>query len=171
MMRLACALLLIAVFAGCNARNTGSIESQSLTAVRASAIEDGVRAFTATVAHDVTQQGPLAWNKHFENSPAFFMAVNGQLAFPSGAAAKAGIQSVALTIKHIQLKWGDDLRVDPLTPELAVVAAPWHETLTDAAGHTVEATGFFTGLAEYRDGRWQFRNAHWSSPVSPSTAK
>jgi hypothetical protein len=171
MMRLIYALSLIAIFAGCNARNTGSIEFQPLTPARASAIEDGVRAFAATVAHDVTQEGPLAWNKHFENSPAFFMAVNGQMAFPNGAAAKTGIQSAALTIKHIQLKWGDDLRVDPLTPELAIVAAPWREIQIDAAGHTVEETGFFTGLAEYRDGRWQFRNAHWSSPVSPSPAK
>src|SRR4029077_7856909 len=23
-------------------------------------------------------------------------------------------------------KWGEDLRVDPLTPDLAVLAAPWH---------------------------------------------
>jgi len=124
----------------------------------------------ATVAHDVTQEGPLAWSKHFESSPAFFMAVNGQMAFPSGAAAKAGIQNVALTLKHIDLKWGDDLRVDPLTPELAVVATPWHEIKTDAAGQTIEDGGFFTGLAEFRDGRWQFRDAHWSSPVTPPAA-
>jgi hypothetical protein len=49
------------------------------------------------------------------------MAVNGQIAFPSGAAAKQGMPEVAQLIKHIDLKWGDDLRVDPLSPQLAVV--------------------------------------------------
>ena len=131
-------------------------------------IVEGLRTFTATVAHDITQEGPLAWSKFFEDNPAFFMAVNGQMAFPSGAAAKSGIQNVALALKHIELKWGDDLRIDPLTPELAVVAAPWHEIQIDSAGHRVEETGFFTGLAELRDGRWQFRNVHWSSPMFPS---
>jgi hypothetical protein len=166
--RLAWVLLLIIACASCKTRDTGS--SESLTPARAAAVEQGVRAFMAMVAHDVTQEGPLAWSKHFESSPAFFMAVNGQMAFPSGAAAKEGIQNVALTLKHIDLKWGDDLRVDPLTPELAVVATPWHEIKTDAAGQITEDGGFFMGLAEYRDGRWQLRDAHWSSPVAPSPA-
>lgn len=90
------------------------------------------------------------------------------MAFPSGAAANEAIPSVAQTIKQIELKCGDDPRVDALTPELAVVAAPWHEVQTDAGGHTVEESGFFTGMAEYRNRRWVFRNAHWSSPVAPS---
>jgi hypothetical protein len=169
MNRLAWLLLLIAPCAGCSVRDTGS--SESLTPARAAAVEQGVRAFMATVAQDVTQEGPLAWSKHFESSPAFFMAVNGQMAFPSGAATKEGIHHVALMLKHIDLKWGDDLRVDPLTLELAVVATPWHEIKTDAAGHTTEDSGFFTGLAEYRDERWQFRDAHWSSPVAPPPAR
>jgi hypothetical protein len=159
--RLAWVLLPVTAFAGCNAQNRSSTES--LTAPRAAAVEQGVRTFMATVAHDVTQEGPAAWSKHFEDGPAFFMAVDGQMAFPSGAAAKEGIQSVALTLKRIDLKWGNDLRVDPLTAELAVVATPWHEIKTDSGGQTTEDGGFFTGLAEYRDGRWQFRDAHWSS--------
>jgi len=171
MMRLTWVLFVIMVSAGCNTRDGGSRESQSLTPARAATVDERVRAFMAAVAHDVTQEGPLAWSRYFSDSPAFFMAVNGQMAFPNGAAAKEGIKNVALTIKHIELKWSDDLRVDPLTPELAVVAAPWHEIQVDAAGHRVEETGFFTGLAEYRDGRWQFRNAHWSSPVSPSPSR
>ena len=161
-------LLLVTACAGCNTRGTGSTES--LTSARAAAVDHGVRAFMATVAHDVTQEGPLAWSRHFEGGPSFFMAVNGQMAFPTGAAAKEGIQNVALTLKQIDLKWGDDLRTDPLSPELAMVATPWHEIKTDAAGHTTEDRGFFTGLAEYREGRWQFRDAHWSSTLAPAPA-
>jgi hypothetical protein len=67
-------------------------------------------------AHDVTQDGPTAWRRHFADSPSFFMAVNGRLVFPNSAAATAGIQNVARTIKQIELRWGDDLPIDPLAP-------------------------------------------------------
>jgi hypothetical protein len=147
------------------AQNTSSADSRSLTAGRAAAVEDSVRVFTRAVAHDVTQDGPAAWRKYFSDSPAFFMAAEGRLVFPNSAAATAGIQDLKRAIKQIELRWGDDLRVDPLSTDLAVVAASYHEVRVDPAGQRVEETGFFTGVVEYRDGRWQFRNAHWSLPV------
>jgi hypothetical protein len=125
--------------------------------------EQDVKAFTQDVARDVSTEGPSAWRKHFADSPAFFMAVNGRMAFPDSAAATTGIQGVSKEITHIELKWGDDLRVDPLTPNLAVVAASYHEVQVHAAGNTVNDNGFFTAVAEKRDGHWQFRDAHWSS--------
>jgi hypothetical protein len=162
-------LLAAAICAGCGSRHIVSGRSQSLTVARAAAVEDGVRAFARTVAHDVTGEGPSAWRRHFADSPSFFMAANGQMVFPNSASATTGIQDLARTIRHIELRWGDDLRVDALTPDLAVVAASWHEVLVSTAGRRVEEAGFFTGIAERRDGRWQFRNAHWSVAV-PSAA-
>lgn len=165
--------LLLAAFgsAGCSAHAAGSAESQALTPASAAAIDESARAFMRTVAHDVTQEGPLAWLKFFSTGPEFFMAVNGQLAFPNAAAAKDGTQNFARTHSHIELTWGDDLRVDPLTAELAVVAASWREIQVDKAGHRTEETGFFTGLVEYREGHWRFRDAHWSAPMSPPPAR
>jgi hypothetical protein len=93
------------------------------------------------------------------------MAVEGSMAFPDSAAATKGIEDFARTNRHIELTWGNDLRVDPLTPDLAVMAASYHEIQEDIKGNRVEENGYFTGTAEYRDGRWQFRNAHWSAPV------
>jgi len=165
-------LLLVAFgSAGCSARTVGSAELQSLTPASAAALDESARTFMHTVAHDVTQEGPLAWLKFFNTGPEFFMAVNGQLAFPNAAAAKEGTQNFARTINRIDLTWGDDLRVDPLTAELAVVAASWREIQVDKAGHRIEEAGYFTALAEYRDGRWRFRDAHWSAPVSPPPAR
>jgi len=135
-----------------------------LTAAQRSVTEDSVRQFAGTVAKDITAAGPLAWRKHFSNSPNFFMAVNGHMEFADSQAATKGIEDVARAFPHIQLRWGDDLRVDVLTPEFAMVAATYHEVLTDPAGHAVKADGFFTGLAEHR-GHWTFRNVHWSAPV------
>lgn len=165
--------LLLAAFAsaGCSARTSGSAELQSLTPARAAALDESARTFMHTVAHDVTQEGPLAWLKFFDTGPGFFMAVNGQLAFPNAAAAKEGTQAFARNINRIDLTWGDDLRVDPLTAELSVVATSWREIQVDKAGHRLEEAGYFTGLAEYRDGHWRFRDVHWSAPIPPPPAR
>ncbi len=144
----------------------GASPSNSPTRDGATSVDQAVRAFMQTVSHSVTQDGPMAWIKYFDASPAFFMAVNGQIAFPNPAAAQEGTRKFAQTIRHIELNWGDDLRVDPLTNEFAVVAVSWREMQVDTAGHSITETGYFTGLTEYREGRWQFRDAHWSSPVS-----
>ena len=52
------------------------------------------------------------------------------------------------------MKWGDDLRVDPLTKEFAMVAVSWRKIQVDAVGQRVVATGYFTGRVEYRNGHW-----------------
>lgn len=159
-------LLLAVTLATCVPSGTGASYSHSVTPDGATSVDQAVRAFMQTVSHSVTQEGPIAWIKYFDASPAFFMAVNGQMAFPNAAAAQEGTRKFAQTIRHIELKWGDDLRVDALTNEFAVVAGSWREIQVDAAWHSVTETGYFTGLAEYREGHWQFRDAHWSSPVS-----
>lgn len=164
-------LFLVAVAStACATQNPASSDSRSLTPARATAVDQAVRAFIQTVAHDITKDGPAAWRKHFSDSPSFFMASEGQLVFPNSTAATAGIQELARTIKQIDLRWGDDLRVDPLTPDFAVVAASYHELRVSTAGQRVDETGFFTAIAEYRDGRWQFRNAHWSVLAPPPPA-
>ena len=139
------------------------------TRPQSSRVEEDVRAFARVVAHDVTQEGPAAWRRHFSESPSFFMASEGRLVFPNSAAATEGIQNLRRTIQHIELQWGDDLRVDPLAAGLASMGATYHEVRVGVTGPRVDETGFFTGIAEYKDGRWQFRNAHWSI-AGPATA-
>src|SRR5258708_4895859 len=161
--------LLLAAFgsAGCSVRTAGSAELQSLTPASAAAIDESARTFMHTVAHDVTQEGPLAWLKFFNTGPEFFMAVNGQLAFPNAAAAKEGTQNFARTINRIDLTWGDDFRVDPLTAELAVVAASWREIQLDKAWHRIEEAGYFTGRAGDRHGRCRLLDPHRSALNTP----
>lgn len=146
--------------------------SRSLTPARRAAVEDSVRQFTAAVAHDVTQEGPAAWRKYFADGPDFFMAVNGKLVFSNGQAAAQAIPEIARQFKHIELRWGNDLRLDALTENLCVVAASYTEVIepqpkVEGIGGT--HTGYFTGLAENRNGQWQFRNAHWSEPLPAKT--
>lgn len=167
-LRLRVRFLLVAAitFAACVPCGAGASHSCSVTPDEAVAVDQAVRTFLQEVAHSVTQDGPLAWIKYFDASPAFFMAVNGQMVFPNPSAAQEGTRKFAQTVRQIELKWGDDLRVDPLTHEYAVLGVSWREVQVDTVGHSVTQTGYFTALAEYRDGHWQFRDAHWSAPVS-----
>ena len=164
-------ILLIAVAcAACGPRPMDSTKSQPLSARREAAIDVDVRAFAFDVARDITAEGPAAWRRYFSESPAFFMAADGNLQFPDSATATAGIQALARTIQHIDLKWSDNLRVDPLAPDLAMIATPYHEMIVTSSGTRLDSTGFFTGVTEFRDGRWRFRNAHWSSAPQPAAA-
>lgn len=147
-----------------------AIDTTSLSAAQRTAVAGSVRSFMTTVAHDITQDGPTAWSRHFQDGPSFFMADNGQLVFPDKRSATLGTEAFARIIKHIELRWGDDLRVDPLSANLAVVAATYHEVQIDLADRQVLETGFFTAVAENRNGQWQFRDAHWSEPVHPAKA-
>jgi hypothetical protein len=131
-------------------------------------VTNGVRAFAADVADGVTKRGPLAWLDYFEDSPAFFMAIDGRLAFPDGVAAARGVKELPGKIARIELHWQDPIRVDPLTPTLAMVATGWNETTVDPAGHKVEQGGYFTGLVELGPTGWKFRDVHWSVVTSPS---
>lgn len=132
------------------------------TAARTAATVDEVRAFASTVARNVTRRGPAAWRDYFVDSSEFFMASDGHLVF-HGDAAVRGIEELSRTIPQIELRWGDSVRVDPLTPTLAMLATPYYELQVDPAGHRVEETGYFTGLVELGPGGWKFRNAHWST--------
>jgi hypothetical protein len=167
-MRLLPLVLLLAVAAsGCGA-HFNSRDTCALTPAQKDATEAAVRKFVASVATDINHDGPAAWRKEFADSPSFFMASEGLLVLRNSQTASQAIDQLARTVKHIDLRWGDDLRVDPLTPNLAVVGVSYHETRDDTEGHHVDETGFFTGLAENRDGRWQFRDAHWSVVVPPA---
>ena len=158
----------------CPGCRNSSDAAQSLSPKRPADVEESVRRFTAAVAHNVTLQGPTAWQKYLADTPDFFMAVNGQLAFPNGQAAAQAIPQIASNYKHIELKWGDDLRIDVLTENLCMIASSYTEVIElrpGVEGMQGTQNGYFTGLAEMRDAHWQFRDAHWSLPVIPAKAQ
>jgi hypothetical protein len=164
-MRITRSALLLAVLlgAGCGSRQPD--------AARLAAVKRDVESFMRSVAEGVTKEGPAAWRNYLENSPAFLMAADGRLEFADGAAAQAAIPDLVRTFRKIELQWGDGLRVDPLSEDFAAIGAPWHELLTPAEGNPVDVSGYFTAVADRRGGRWQFRNAHWSSIQTCGPAK
>jgi hypothetical protein len=148
-------------------RDRPAPEASSLKPAHARALADSVRAFSLAIATDITREGPGAWEGHFARSPAFFMAAEGRVVFPTRAAATHGIEEIKRVIRHIELRWEDSVRVDPLAPGLAVLAAPYYEVRVDTAGKRVEETGYFTGLAEHGVDGWRLRDAHWSVISAP----
>jgi hypothetical protein len=156
-----CAVLAAMLCVGC------SSSPQRLTSARTAEVEKEVRAFAQDVARGVTKEGPTAWRRYFSESPEFFMAAEGRLTFANGASAIAAIPDIARAIKQIDLEWGAELRVDPLTSDLAVLAAPYREVRTNATGDRINEMGYFTATTQLKDGHWQFRNAHWSVVVPP----
>jgi len=85
--------------------------------------------------------------------------------FPMVRPHRRALRSLPRPSITYNLKWGNDLRVDALTAELAVVAVSWSEVQLDTEGHRVDEAGYFTGVAEYRKEQWQLRGAHCSVPV------
>jgi hypothetical protein len=156
--RLQALLVGTAILIGCSSHRAAEL-SQADTAE----IEQSARVFAGSVARDVTNEGPAAWRRCFADLPAFFMAFDGQLQFRDSAAATAAIQNLSRSVKQIDLKWGDDLRVDVLAPHIAMLGTSWRETIVQTDGGRVDSRGYFTGPAERRGERWQFRNAHWST--------
>jgi hypothetical protein len=145
----------------------------SLSAAQQQTVTDDVRAFMNDVAQNVTQNGVTAWRKHFKDSPSFFMAVNGALAFQDSQTFTQALPNLTRMFKRVELKWSD-VRVDPLTISFATIGSSYHEMLTGPDDQVTPSEGFFTALAEKRGGQWQFRNVHWSAPIpaagaSPST--
>ncbi len=129
---------------------------------RSSAIADSVRAFADTIAAGITARGPAAWRDYLADEPTFFMAAEGRLVFANSEAAARAIQGLVQQIARMELQWGDSLRVDPLGPGLALIAAPYHEVRIDAGGTRVVEDGYFTGVAGHGPSGWRLRNAHWS---------
>jgi hypothetical protein len=146
--------------------NAGCVPAGAMTGNQILIVQKGVLSLAETAAEEVTREGPTAWNKIFEKTPQFFMAADGRITYADGASAQDGNVGLARTVKQITLRWGKDIRVDPLTPEFATMAASYHEVRVDTEGRRVEEDGFFTGTAEYSHSKWQFRNAHWSTVAS-----
>lgn len=115
------------------------------------------------IAHDLSVGGPEQWLNYFEQTPGFFMANEGQLAFANNDSATHFVKEVlAKNIMKVNLTWSN-IRVDSLSPTLAVMAAHFHESLIDKANNTIPADGYFTGTVEKTADGWKLRNLHWST--------
>jgi hypothetical protein len=94
----------------------------------------------------------------------FFMASEGELAFPDLDVARRAVGAFAATIVRMDLSW-DQVRVDVLAEDLATFAADYDELVIDTAGEDTHYEGYVTGLLVRTDEGWRIRQLHWSMPV------
>ncbi len=138
-------------------------ERPSLDASHAAAIRDSVRIMAEAIAQDLRAGGPNAWLPYFDPDPAFSMASDGRLVFPDIDSARAFVGAFAPGIARMELAW-TDLRVNPVGPGLATMAAEYREVLEDTTGGERHLAGYFTALAVHTRAGWRLRHMHWSSP-------
>ncbi len=155
----ACCFILVILFCLVSCNN----QAKSLNQNQIKTIRDSVKEMMNSISKDVSNNGPIAWTKYFENSQNFFMASEGQLIFPSDDSAESFIKNTLVKqIRKINLQW-NNIEIDPLTLKLAGVAANWHEEITDFTNNKTSQVGYFTAITENTSKGWQLRNAHWSA--------
>jgi len=126
-------------------------------------VKDNVTHMAASIAADVSAKGPVAWLKYFQDSPGFFMANDGQLAFHNYQSAKVFIQDTLVkAISKITLRWSN-LRICPLSPRIASIGSNFHEDITFANGKIMPTDGYFSGIAILTSKGWQLQSCHWSA--------
>jgi hypothetical protein len=136
--------------------------STTFTASEAASVKDSVQLLAANTAKDISTKGPIAWLDYFEDASDFFMASNGDMAFADYKTADLFIKNTLVKqIPHINLKWSN-IRIDPLTPQIAIIGANFHEDITDSLGKVTPFDGYFTAAAHQTAKGWKYRNAHWS---------
>ena len=139
-----------------------SQKASSLSTNEAIAVKDSVQLLANNTAKDISTKGPIAWLSYFEDSPDFFMASDGVIAFRDYHSGEVFIKDTLIKqIPRINLKWAN-IRIDPLTPQLATLAADFHEDLTITGDKMVPVEGYFTATAHQTSKGWKYLNVHWS---------
>jgi len=129
-------------------------------------VRTAVRAMADAIARDVSRDGPTGWLPYFAHTTGFFWAAEGSVVIRDADAAEGFVRDFARSVPRVSLAW-QDIRVEPIAPDAALLAAGCHEVLTDAAGKSTPWDGFFTGIAVRTAFGWQLRDGHWSSKPTP----
>jgi hypothetical protein len=141
-------------------------DADSLTQTQYSIVKKNVTQMVESIAKNVSDKGPVAWLFYFENTPDFFMVSEGQLKFPNKDTATNFINNTLVhNISKIELHWSN-IRIDPLTRELASIGAIFHEDIINVDGKKILVDGYFTGIAHQTSQGWKLHNAHWSILVT-----
>ena len=136
--------------------------TDSLTQAQSSIVRNSVQQMVDSIAKAISHEGPVAWIRYLENSPLFYMASEGQLAFTNNDSLANFLRNTySKSVSKIELSW-NKVRIDPFTSKIAGVAAIFHEDITDFAGKETPSDGYFTGIARQTSQGWQLQNAHWS---------
>ncbi len=143
------------------------------TTAQQAALADSVREVTARLAADISTHGYRAFTPVMDSAPGYLWAYNGALVFPSFDSMATWTRSSPEPKEPETFAW-DSVRVLPLAPGLAAVAATYRETAPDRTGNPGTEIGVFTAVAVHRAEGWKFTDAHTSTlppPPPPRSAQ
>jgi len=136
--------------------------NNGLSDVDKTAIRQAVQKLADSTIRKLSAKGPAAWLNYFENSPDFFMASDGAIAFPNYKTAETFVDgTLTKQFKSIHLKF-NDIRITPLSAQYATIGASFHEDLIDLSGKSMPFDGYFTATAHQTANGWKYLNMHWS---------
>jgi hypothetical protein len=138
---------------------------QNIAPVRSnedSSVKDTVLKLAYSTAKDISAKGPKAWLNYFEDSPDFYMASDGVMAFNNYHSADTFINNkLVKQLQSINLQWSA-IRIKPLSGQFASMGAKFHEDLRDTSGRVNSFDGYFTATAHQTPKGWKYLNVHWS---------
>jgi hypothetical protein len=141
------------------------------TPAHRAAVDDSVREVTARLAAEISAHGYRAFVPVMDSAPGYVWAYNGFLPFTSFDSMAAWARRDPEPESPETFAW-DSVRVEPLAPGIAVVAATYTETRPDSAGRPNTEQGAFTAVALHRADGWKFTDAHTSTlPPAPPPAR
>ncbi|MCO5949147.1 MULTISPECIES: hypothetical protein [Mucilaginibacter] len=133
-----------------------------LTPADSAMVKDSAVKLMVNIENDISAKGPAAWLNYFDDSPGFFMASDGKIAFASyPSARKFVLDTLVKIIPRIKLVWSN-VKAVALANDAVFIAAGFNEDLTDTKGLTQHTHGYFTAISGLNDGRWKLKNLHWS---------
>ena len=137
-------------------------KTAKLTPAGSAMVKDSAVKLMTNIENDISAKGPAAWLNYFDDSPGFFMASDGKIAFTSYASArKFVLDTLAKIIPRIKLVW-NNIKTEPLANNAVFIAAGFNEDLTDTKGLTQHTHGYFTAIAGPGGNHWKLKNLHWS---------
>jgi hypothetical protein len=143
------------------------------TPAHRAAVEDSVREVTARLAAEISAHGYRAFVPVMDSAPGYAWAYNGFLPFTSFDSMAAWARSSPEPQEPGTFAW-DSVRIEPLAPGVAAVAATYAEIAPDRTGTPGTEKGVFTAVAVHRADGWKFTNAHTSTlppPPPPAPAR
>ena len=123
------------------------------------------QAFFDSIPPALAAEGPSAWLDFFEDSPSFFMASDGAMAFPDRTSAQAFLDDFSHNVSAMSLEWIQP-RFETLSAGVVVVIASYQEILTMKDGAVSSFGGTVSGVIRTHAGAWRLQHLHWSSPIS-----
>ena len=145
----------IGLLASCNP------SEQSLKPSDIATIEKEVLSSFATFENSLVAGELKAISKYYSEDPRFYWVENGQVTYPTAAAARAAFLNFYPSLKRMEFK-SLTKKVTPLQRTLAMLYVEYEQTLVFPSDQEIDIDGAMTILMKKQNEDWEFVIGHSS---------